>query len=84
MEVYGVLDRSKVEIDVVEIEPFMNEKCYGFTIYWESNIGFGQYTIYKGAEDDHWRADSELMDSKNDTWFLDKLLEKFKSRLEIV
>lgn len=83
-EVYGLLDRSTVEIEVVDIEPFVNEACCGFTIYWKGSIGFGQYTIYKSAVDNQWRADSEYMDSADDTWFLDKLIEKFKSCLDFV
>ena len=78
-----MLDREKVDVEVVDIEPFVNEKCRGFTIYWQGNIGFGQYTIYKSADDDQWRGDSEYMDSDDDTWFLDKLFEKFKGILKI-
>lgn len=79
-----MLDREKVKISAVDIEPFVNENCQGFTIYWGTEEhGWGQYTIYKSAQDNQWRADSEYMDSKDDMWFLDKLFEKFKSCLEV-
>lgn len=77
-----LLDREKVDVEIVDIEPFSNEHGRGLTIYWQGSIGFGEYTIYKNAQDDKWRADSEYMDSKEDIWFLDKLYEKFKGILE--
>ena len=77
-----MLDKDKVDVETIDVEPFVNEKCRGFTIYWrDANIGFGEYTIYKVDEDKQWRADSEYMDSKDDTWLLNKLFEKFKSML---
>ena len=77
-----MLEREKVDVEIVDVEPFVNEKCRGFTIYWSSNIGFGEYTIYKVDGDNQWRADSEHMDSDGDMWFLDKLYEKFRSMLK--
>ena len=77
-----MLERDKVNVEIIDIDPFVNEKCKGFIIRWSSNIGFGEYTIYKTTEDNQWRADSEHMDSEGDTWLLEKLFEKFKSTLK--
>ena len=75
------LDRARVKAEVVDIEPFSNEKYCGFTIHWVGNIGFGEYTIYKAVNTNEWHADSELMDEQGDTWFLDPLLNDFKQRI---
>lgn len=77
------IDKSKAEVHVVDIDPFVNDQFCGFKIHWAGNIGFGEYTIYKEAGSDQWRADSEYMDDENDTWLLDLLLEDFKMHLII-
>ena len=77
------IDKSKVKVHVVDIDPFVNDKFCGFKIQWTGNIGFGEYTIYKKAGTNWWHADSECMDDKDDTWFLDLLLKDFKAHLTI-
>ncbi len=71
-EEISVLDRKTVKVSVDDIVTFDK----GFTIYWQGNIGFGEYTVYKD-ENGIWNADSECMDSKDDRWFLKLLMEDF-------
>ena len=75
---------DKINLDAYEIEPFINEKYVGFVIKWDSDIGFGEYTIYKAVDSDKWQADSEHMDSNEDKAFLNELLKLFVGSLEIV
>lgn len=75
---------DKINLDAYEIEPFINEKYGGFVIRWDSDIGFGEYTIYKAVGSDKWQADSEHMDSSEDRAFLIELLSQFVNSLEIV
>ena len=75
---------DKINLDAYEIEPFINEKYMGFVIRWDSDIGFGEYTIYKAVGSDKWQADSEHMDSSEDKAFLIELLSQFVNSLEIV
>lgn len=80
----GRIDRKKVEVHVDAVEPFVNEKCSGITIYWYGSPGFGQYTLYRHNEEGaKWRGDSEYMDSNDDKWFIDLLLKDFVSQLEV-
>lgn len=75
---------DKINLDAYEIEPFINEKYTGFVIKWDSDIGFGEYTIYKAVGSDRWQADSEHMDSNEDKAFLNELLAQFVTSLDIV
>lgn len=75
---------DKINLDAYEIEPFINEKYVGFVIKWDSDIGFGEYTIYKAVGSDKWQADSEHMDNNEDKAFLKELLKLFVGSLEIV
>jgi hypothetical protein len=75
---------DKINLDVHEIEPFINEKYVGFVIKWDSDIGFGEYTIYKAVGSDKWQADSEHMDNNEDKAFLNELLRLFVGSLDIV
>lgn len=78
------LDRSKVQITDVTLEPFVNEKYSGVVIRWIGSIGFGEYSIYKSPNDDKWHADSEAMDTQEDHWFIDLLIKKlFESEILI-
>jgi hypothetical protein len=74
---------DKINLDAYEIEPFINEKYVGFVIKWDSDIGFGEYTIYKAVGSDKWQADSEHMDKGEDKAFLNELLKLFVGSLEI-
>ena len=77
------LDRSKVDVHVVDIDPFVNNEFCGFSIHWAGNIGFGEYTIYKAKDSDRWCANSEMMDSQDDKWFLNLLLCDLADQLVI-
>lgn len=74
---------DKINLDAYEFKPFVNEKFTGIIIRWDSDIGFGEYTIYKEAGSDLWRAESEHMDSNDDKSFLKELLKSFVEKLEI-
>lgn len=81
----GKIDRNKVEVEVFNIVPFVNDQYQGFKLLWEGNIGFGEYTIYQNVDDPNkWKADSEYMDSIDDKWFVKKLLDSFIEQLEII
>ena len=75
---------DKINLDAYEFEPFVNEKYTGVVIRWGSDIGFGEYTIYKAVGSDKWQADSEHMDNDEDKAFLNELLKLFVGSLEIV
>ena len=75
---------DKINLDAYEFEPFVNEKYIGVVIRWDSDIGFGEYTIYKAVGSDKWQADSEHMDNDEDKAFLNELLKLFVGSLEIV
>lgn len=75
---------DKINLDTYEVEPFVNEKYTGIVIKWDSDIGFGEYTIYKAVGSDKWQADSEHMDSNEDKAFLNGLLKQFITALDIV
>ena len=75
---------DKINLEAYEVEPFINEKYVGFVIKWDSDIGFGEYTIYKAVGSDKWQADSEHMDNNEDKAFLNELLKQFVTSLEIV
>jgi hypothetical protein len=75
---------DKINLEAYEVEPFINEKYVGFVIKWDSDIGFGEYTIYKAVGSDKWQADSEHMDTNEDKAFLKELLKLFVGSLEVV
>lgn len=77
----GRLDRNRIEVEVTELEPFINEKFQGFKLIWVGNIGFGEYIIYTDGE--NWYADSECMDGNDDKWFIQKLMSSFIEKLKI-
>ena len=77
-------DVNSINLDIHEVAPFINEKYSGFVITWSSDIGFGEYTIYKTTGSDEWKADSEHMDSEEDRAFLNLLMKLFVQKLEIV
>ena len=75
---------NKINLDTYDIEPFINEKYVGFVIKWYSDVGFGEYTIYKAVDSDVWHGDSEHMDNNEDKAFLKELLKLFVDKLDIV
>ena len=80
-----MLDRETVEIFDVSTRVFSNENfnVKGIVFSWESNIGFGEYTVYLNLDDGKWYGQSECMDHKEDKWFLKKILDKFISDITI-
>ena len=75
---------NTINLEVYDIRPFVNERGSGFVIEWDSDIGFGEYTIYKRADSDEWRGDSEHMDSNTDKDFIKELMKLFIDKLYIV
>ena len=73
-----------INLEAYEFEPFVNEKYIGVVIRWDSDIGFGEYTIYKAIGSDEWHADSEHMDNNEDKDFLKELMKLFIEKLDIV
>lgn len=74
---------DKINLDAYEFEPFINEKYTGVTIRWDSNIGFGEYTIYKSVDSDKWCAQSERMDNNEDKSFIKELMKLFIEKIDI-
>lgn len=74
---------NKINLKIDNFYPFVNDQFMGITIEWSSNIGFGQYTIYKPADSDKWAADSEGMDDNEDKEFIKSLMELFIKELDI-
>lgn len=77
------IEVDKINLDAYDIEPFVNEKYTGFVIKWDSDIGFGKYTIYKSADSDKWYGDSEYMDNNEDKDFLKELMKLFIEKLDV-
>lgn len=77
-----ILHGQEVKIQVDDIQPFDNDKYYGFKILWSGNIGWGEYTIYKIVGDNKWYIDDEYMENpRGDTSFLRLLLENFTEQI---
>ena len=76
-------DVTKINLDSYDIEPFVNEQYAGFVVKWDSDIGFGEYTIYKKVGSNEWFADSEYMDSNSDKAFVSELMRLFIDKLTI-
>ena len=76
---------DEINLDAYEFEPFVNEKYIGFVIRWDSDIGFGEYTVYKhvGSDDDKWYANSEHIDNNEDKSFIKELMKLFIEKLDI-
>lgn len=66
-----------IHLSICDVEFFRNyeREVEGMIISWESDIGWGEYTIYKGFRDKQWKGDSECMDSGEDKAFLKKLMK---------
>lgn len=71
-----------INLELTDVE-FINNKGYqGMYISWQSGVGFGEYTIYKG-KDGIWKADSETMDCNEDKEFITELMRQFIEKIEI-
>lgn len=76
-------DPTKINIHIDHIEPFGCSDIDGIIITWSSDIGFGEYTLYKYPNEDVWHADSECMDCNEDKAFLQELLKLFLESVKI-
>lgn len=74
---------DKIHLKIYEVRPFEYTKSVGFTILWSSDIGFGEYTIYRMKDSQKWVADSEHMDINEDKAFVKELMRLFIEKLEI-
>ena len=71
-----------INLEIVDFHPFHHsDDNEGFVITWESDIGFGEYTIYRTLEG--FAADSEYMDSNEDKDFIRELMRLFVEQLKI-
>ena len=71
-----------INLKIIRFHPLYNsDESNGFIIEWDSDIGFGQYTIYKTP--DGFAADSEHMDSNEDKEFIKELMRLFIEDLKI-
>ena len=43
---------DEIHLEVTDVIPFANDVTTGFTIRWASDIGWGEYTIYKFNDTD--------------------------------
>ena len=77
------IEVNNINLDAYEIKPFVNEKFTGLVIRWDSDIGFGEYTIYKEVGSDEWYADSEHMDSNEDKDFIKELMRLFIEKINV-
>ena len=75
---------DSINLEVFDVNPFVNERGSGIVISWDSNIGFGEYTIYKRTGSDKWCGDSEHMDNNEDKDFIKELMKLFIEKLDIV
>ena len=75
---------DEINLGINYFSPFINDKYVGFYIDWASDIGFGEYTIYRPVDSDKWMADSEHMDSNEDKDFIKELLKLLVEELNIV
>ena len=74
---------KEIDLKIKGVYPYENKKYTGFTICWTSSIGFGEYDIYRSANDNKWYADSEHMDSNDDKEFITELMRLFIEELHI-
>lgn len=74
---------NEIHLQINDLIPFRNERCVGFMIQWCSDIGFGEYTVFKPNGSNEWQADSEHMDSNEDKDFIKELMKLFVEKLNI-
>lgn len=78
--------KNKVEdihLEIYDLIPFTNQNHVGFIIQWDSDIGFGEYTIYRHVDSGKWFGDSECMDNNEDKEFIKELMKIFIEKLTI-
>ena len=74
---------NEINLEINDFYPFVNEQYTGIAIQWNSNIGFGEYTIYKPVGSNEWFVDSEGMDDNENKDFIKKLMDLFIEKLNI-
>ena len=74
---------DEIHLEVTGFVPFRNGRGAGFVIEWSSDIGFGEYTVYKNHNEDKWYGDSEHMDRDEDKDFIRELMKLFIDKLII-
>ena len=79
-----ILHGREVEIEVTDIEPFINDQYMGFKILWCGSIGWGEYTIYKHVGENKWYGDSEHMDKGDEKDFLELLIQQLPKLIEVI
>lgn len=67
------IDIDNIHLEVAEFHPFSNDQFEGVVIEWDSDIGCGEYQIYRKKGTKDWFFDSECMDSNEDKRFGEKL-----------
>lgn len=80
-----MISRSGKEIIINDVEidsSFKNEKYEGFTLNWDSTIGWGQMTFLK--EEGKIKVETECMSSNEDKEFIKLVLDKFIEKLEVI
>lgn len=77
-------DVNEINLKIEDLIPFVNEDFFGFVVEWTSNIGWGEYTIYKNKDSNQWFANSEYMDNNEDKDFIKKLMELFIEKLMMI
>jgi hypothetical protein len=75
---------DEIHLEITNVIPFVNDRKEGFIIQWCSDIGYGEYTIFKTAGTDMWVADSETMDRNEDKDFIKELMKLFIEQLQIL
>ena len=71
-----------INLKIIGIHPFyLTDGNNGFVIEWDSDIGFGQYIIYKTPNG--FVADSEHMDTNEDKDFIKELMRLFIEDLKV-
>lgn len=78
-------DVKQIHLKIDNVRTYQSKEYEGFCISWSSDIGFGEYNIYKKADDETntWHGDSECMDINEDKAFLDELMRIFVSSIQI-
>lgn len=71
------------DLEITEINSYSNPSFDGVSMYWTSNIGFGECQFYKAKGDDTWHVDTESMCSNEDKTFLKMLLDKLAEIVEV-
>ena len=70
-------------LEITEINPFSNPSFQGISIYWTSNIGFGECQFYKANGEEQWKVNTERMSNSEDKRFIKMLLEKLADMVEV-